>query len=243
MNKKLLSFITSAVITVSVFPFTVNAADTDPTTGSASQIMTKEEFMDLVISDDSDFSDGGYIYSSTLKFDAVENQSGEYDLIVYGIDPRDVSSGSYHGSEMKENWKDYTAAMPAMFFCGVTYSINAQKDKSAAYTEMFDVIYYIDNTIPGVMTASSGRTIVDASINQPIDIARYIYPVITSGDVDNDGLITASDATLVLQAYSYASTGASMNLNSTLFDYNRDGSINSADATDILEEYAERSTQ
>ena len=93
------------------------------------------------------------------------------------------------------------------------------------------------------MPTSSGRTIVDASVNQSLDIAKYIYPVITSGDIDNDGMITASDATLVLQAYSYASTGANMNLNTTLFDYNKDGSINASDATDILEEYAARSTE
>lgn len=235
MNKKLLSFITSAVITASALPFTVSAAE------NTAPKLTKEEFLDLVISEDSDFSDGGYIYSDVLKFDAVDNQYGGYDLIVYGIDPKNVYYGAYHGNEKHENWKDYTVAMPAMFFCGVGYSVIADKEKSAACTEGFDVYYFINNTIPGVMPTS--KTIVDASINQSLDIAKYIYPVITSGDIDNDGMITASDATLVLQAYSYASTGANMNLNTTLFDYNKDGSINASDATDILEEYAARSTR
>lgn len=237
MNKKLLSFITSAVITASALPFTVSAAE------NTAPKLTKEEFLDLVISEDSDFSDGGYIYSDVLKFDAVDNQYGGYDLIVYGIDPKNVYSGSYHGNEMKANSKDYLIALPGMFYRGVTYMVSANKDKSAAYTEGFAVHYYINNTIPGVMPTSSGRTIVDASADQSLDIAKYIYPVITSGDIDNDGMITASDATLVLQAYSYASTGANMNLNTTLFDYNKDGSINASDATDILEEYAARSTR
>ena len=235
MNKKLLSFITSAVITASALPFTVSAAE------NTAPKLTKEEFLDLVISEDSDFSDGGYIYSDVLKFDAVDNQYGGYDLIVYGIDPKNVYSGSYYGNEMGQNWKDYTVAMPAMFYCGVGYYVIADKEKSAAYTEGFDVYYFMNNTIPGVMPTS--KTIVDASADQFLDIAKYIYPVITSGDIDNDSMITASDATLVLQAYSYASTGANMNLNTTLFDYNKDGSINASDATDILEEYAARSTR
>lgn len=235
MNKKLLSFITSAVITASALPFTVSAEE------NTAPKLTKEEFLDLVISEDSDFSDGGYIYSDVLKFDAVDNQYGGYDLIVYGIDPKNVYYGAYHGNEKHENWKDYTVAMPAMFFCGVGYYVIADKEKSAAYTEGFDVYYFMNNTIPGVMPTS--KTIVDASADQFLDIAKYIYPVITSGDIDNDGMITASDATLVLQAYSYASTGANMKLNTTLFDYNKDGSINASDATDILEEYAARSTE
>ncbi len=235
MNKKLLSFITSAVITASALPFTVSAEE------NTAPKLTKEEFLDLVISEDSDCSDGGYIYSDVLKFDAVDNQYGGYDLIVYGIDPKNVYSGTYHGNEMRQNWKDYTVAMPAMFYCGVGYYVIADKEKSAAYTEGFDVYYFMNDTIPGVMPTS--KTIVDASADQHLDIAKYIYPVITSGDIDNDGMITASDATLVLQAYSYASTGANMKLNTTLFDYNKDGSINASDATDILEEYAARSTE
>lgn len=239
MNKKLLSFITSAVITASALPFTVSAEE------NTAPKLTKEEFLDLVISEDSDFSDGGFIYSDVLKFDAVDNQYGGYDLIVYGIDPKDVYSGSYHGSDYRTNGQDYSGVEPAMFFCGVTHMIAGRKDQSPAYKERFVVRFFVDNTIPGITggNVSFNNTIVDASVNSDIDIAKYIYPVITSGDIDNDGMITASDATLVLQAYSYASTGANMNLNTTLFDYNKDGSINASDATDILEEYAARSTE
>ena len=57
-----------------------------------------------------------------------------------------------------------------------------------------------------------------------------------------DGSITASDASNVLLAYAYSSTGKKLTLNMTQFDYNNDGIINSADSSVILEKYAELST-
>ena len=54
--------------------------------------------------------------------------------------------------------------------------------------------------------------------------------------------ISASDASLVLSAYAYSSTGKKLTLNMTQFDYNNDSIIDSSDASAILEKYAELST-
>ena len=65
---------------------------------------------------------------------------------------------------------------------------------------------------------------------------------VQKGDVNCDGTIDASDASLVLQAYSSLSTGGTTYLNCNLADWDNNGSVDSSDASSILQKYAELST-
>ena len=62
------------------------------------------------------------------------------------------------------------------------------------------------------------------------------------GDVNCDGTIDASDASLVLQAYSTLSTGGTTDINIELADFNDDNIVDASDASLILRKYAELST-
>ena len=65
------------------------------------------------------------------------------------------------------------------------------------------------------------------------------------GDVDENGVIDASDATLTLQTYSEYSTNAPISINANQLkaaDTNTDGKIDSSDATNILSYYSFLST-
>jgi len=66
------------------------------------------------------------------------------------------------------------------------------------------------------------------------------------GDVDLDGVVDSSDASLVLRHYSQTLTGGGGTLKKAIFDYsdfNGDGVIDASDASGILKLYAERSTK
>ncbi len=66
------------------------------------------------------------------------------------------------------------------------------------------------------------------------------------GDIDLDGIVDASDASLVLIHYSQTLTGGGGTLKKAIFDYsdfNGDGVIDASDASGILKLYAERSTK
>ncbi len=65
------------------------------------------------------------------------------------------------------------------------------------------------------------------------------------GDINNDGLIDASDASAVLTAYSLTSTGADSGLNDDEFyagDANSDGAVDASDASLILAYYSYMAT-
>ncbi|MDE6783997.1 MAG: hypothetical protein K2J26_01270, partial [Ruminococcus sp.] len=65
---------------------------------------------------------------------------------------------------------------------------------------------------------------------------------VQKGDVNCDGMIDASDASFVLQAYSSLSTGGTTYLSHSLADWDNNGMIDASDASFILEKYAELST-
>lgn len=65
---------------------------------------------------------------------------------------------------------------------------------------------------------------------------------VQKGDVDCDGIINASDASFVLQAYSALSTGGTTYISEKLADWNNDENVDASDASSILRKYAELST-
>lgn len=69
--------------------------------------------------------------------------------------------------------------------------------------------------------------------------------IVTLGDVDRDGMVDSSDASLVLADYALSQTGGKSSFSSiqkTAADINLDGTIDSSDATVILAVYAASST-
>lgn len=202
--------------------------------------MTKEQFLDMVVSDDADFSDGGFIYRGDLKFDALPDGDG-FDLIVYGIKKEDYRQNvGVSDGVLAFNTTDYTVSSAPAFYSGCVYSVTPEASEDTALEYGFSVVFYVENVLPGF--PEPAKNIIDASLYKTHEIASYIYPEITKGDVNNDGKIDASDASLVLVAYSYFSTGRTPALNYELFDWNDDGRIDSSDASCILVKYAELST-
>lgn len=212
-----------------------------PQTESLGSDLTKEAFLSLVVSDDEDFSDGGFVYGKDLKYDAFLDEDGCYQLIIYGVKEEDYRPAEKISEQvMKLNTKGYL--LPPIdigFWTGYKFDISPNAGGSPAYSGRFSYLVYAENVMPGIVQASS---IVKASVDMPYDIAQYIFPTITPGDLDNDGLVTAADASLILEAYSYLSTGTQLTLNMTMCDINGDGQTDSADASDILVKYAEAST-
>lgn len=69
-----------------------------------------------------------------------------------------------------------------------------------------------------------------------------VYEPVKKGDVNNDGNIDASDASIILDTYSKISIGESTFIYTYAGDYNNDGIINANDATAVLKGYSEVST-
>lgn len=200
--------------------------------------LTKEQFLDKVISDKEDFSDSGFIYRGNLKFDALPNGDG-FDLIVYGIKKEDYKPiGNLSESVLAFDTKNYKVSTTPSFYSGCVFSV--APDESTGLKNDFSVIFYVENVLPGF--PEPAVNIIEASLYKKSEIASYIYPEITKGDVDGNGKIDASDASMILVAYSYFSTGKTPALNYEQFDYNGDGKIDASDASDVLVKYAELST-
>lgn len=213
-----------------------NAVTEPATTGN----LTKEQFLDIVVSDKADFSDGGFIYRGGLKYDAIPNGDG-FDLVVYGIKEEDYRKNvGVSDGVLKMNTTDYTASSSPAFFSGCVYLVTPAESSDIGLDNGFSVVFYVDNVLPGFPEPAAN--IIDASLYKTQEIASYIYPKITKGDIDNNGKVDASDASLILVAYSYLSTGKNPALNFELFDWNDDGRIDSSDASDVLVKYAELST-
>ncbi len=62
------------------------------------------------------------------------------------------------------------------------------------------------------------------------------------GDVNQDGIINASDSSEILSIYSALSSGQQANFNSDIYDFNGDGKVNSSDASEVISFYAEISS-
>ena len=110
-----------------------------------------------------------------------------------------------------------------------TGSVNSQEKNAVIETdnnvlisiENQEIIYYIDK---------NGDDVYD--------------DIVEKGDVNCDGFINASDASLVLAKYASDSANSSeyIGVGNNLGDYNGDGVINASDASDVLAYYADISS-
>lgn len=128
---------------------------------------------------------------------------------------------------------------------GKTIDTITFKDVAAgkSATQKIDLSKYSGITAGGITVRDSdmaaGQVLYNAMEN--VDAAGDY----TLGDVNNDGYINSSDATMVLQEYSALSTGNKSTLTDIqkkAADVNHDGQIDATDATSILMFYAALST-
>ncbi len=200
---------------------------------------TAEEFLDILISEDENFSDGGLIYTDKYKVDLKYYSPASDDvatLVVYGFE--DASQMRY--DPPAQNFKDYNwICNPTEFHSGFRYYVYGETGILKGKTII--VMYFANNSVRNSSQTELG--LIKGSKYYGFDVAPYIYPEIIAGDTDGDGMVTANDASEVLSAYSMLSTGEELILNSTIFDYNNDGAVNADDATEILEYYSIASTK
>lgn len=232
--KKIISFLTAGIMSMGMCSLHAYA-ETD--------YYTAEEFLDALISEDENFSDGGMIYSDKYKFDlSYYSPVSERDiatLIVYGFEDADKMRYSLPVTNSEDfNWMcNHTE-----FHSGFRYYVSAKEDTAFMKKGQTVIVYYFANN--SVRDSSQTELgLAKGSKYYGFDVAPYIYSEIIAGDADGDKMVTANDASEVLSAYSMLSTGKELILNSTIFDYNNDGIVNANDATKILEYYSFASTQ
>ncbi|MDE6775556.1 MAG: hypothetical protein K2J37_04570 [Ruminococcus sp.] len=235
--KKIISLLTTGIICMGMCSLPAYAEETSGNLLSVDS--TPEEILNAVISEDEEFSDGGLIYTDKYKLDVITNSSDKYyiaTLVIYGFE--DASQMRY--DPPAQNFKDYTwICNPTEFHSGFRYWVSGRTENAKLKTDI-KVLYFANNSVRDSSQRELG--LIEGSRYYGFDVAPYIYPKIIAGDTDGDGMITASDASAVLEAYSMLSTGKDLILNSTIFDYNSDGLVDANDASDILAKYAELST-
>ena len=108
--------------------------------------------------------------------------------------------------------------------------------------------YYLSEQIPlrygkntisiRINTESSAPEKINLTVN--VGDSEFLY-----GDVNNDGVINASDSSDILAEYASMSSGESGNFDERQkksADFNDDGIINASDASEVLKYYAEKSS-
>lgn len=233
--KKIISLLITSIMCIGICSFPAYAEENNETL-----TYTAEEFLDALISEDENFSDGGLIYTDKYKVD-LKYYSPDSDnvatLIVYGFET--TNDMKYNNPPVK-NYTDFTWSYnPTEFHSGFRYY--AYGETGILKGKTIRVMYFANNSVRDSSQTELG--LIKGSKYYGFDVAPYIYPEIIAGDTDGDGMITANDASEVLSAYSMLSTGEELILNSTIFDYNNDGAVNADDATEILECYALAATQ
>lgn len=125
------------------------------------------------------------------------------------------------------------------------------------YFESADDSFFVD-VVTGVRFVSGSKDMGNIFVSEKTEV-RYdengisgffidkdkdgkFEHMVETGDVNCDGTIDASDASLILQAYSALSTEQTTYLNQSLADYDDNGMIDSSDASFVLQKYAELST-
>ena len=231
--KKLLLIMISFVMYIGICSFSAYAKENDVKRSYSNE----KEFLDLFVFNDVEFSDGGFIYAEKYKISAELNAGTDYKhdyLVIYDL--KDIS-------EIEEiinttiNNTDFKLASYPENYSGKDYSLSCSNIESDNY---INIVFFVNDILTEWL--KNDINIIKAWDIYGFDVAPYVYTTLTTGDINNDNMINASDASLVLAGYSLLSTGKQIELNSTLFDYNNDGFIDARDASEILAKYAELST-
>lgn len=233
--KKIISLLTASVMLMGIYSLPAYAESEYPTKETVT-VNTFDELRDHFISSDAELSDGKVFYPDDYKIDFIEGKES-VTIIVYGLesvsDISDIKSEAKINGNNLSSIPEYHSGMDAGY--SNDYYVFRYNDISR-----FTVLFFVNNTLTDWL--QNDISPLEAASRYNFDVIPYVYPELISGDADCDGMITASDASTVLSAYSTLSTGKELILNSTIFDYNNDGIVNAGDASDILTRYSEIST-
>lgn len=207
---------------------------------------TAEELKSLLVSPDGSFSGSealdGTKYSADAKLKTGYNGNTDL-LIVYGLDSTDQIGEAL--DEMSDN--GYMWAGDPENYCGCTKSITSQDmaKRIDSGGNILHIMFFVKDQMPGFISKYDlfdEYDLVEATKAYGFDPSPYIFDEIIPGDTDGDKNVTANDASVTLAGYSELMTGADLQLNSTIFDYNEDGVIDAADGSEMLVTYADNMT-
>ena len=236
MNRSL-SFIAAAAIAVSLLTVISASAKEIKASPQCSSVISSDVNGRITINTPENAS-----AEVTITFDSPEGKGLPY--YTEDVAPNSSVSFDIEGRENTEN--DYRR-----YSLYVILTLDASESEPFINEFTIPDAYYHEGSFTHVIyNFSADDAITDAPWDKTTNkdgsenILMHIAGIIT-GDVDNDGKISASDATAVLQEYSSLSTGESGSFTKAQFkagDVNNDGAINASDASSILAYYAALST-
>lgn len=234
--KKTLALLLSITLTFCSLPMAASAAET----GSPKlDNETLTEKLASLIAVSTDFQDDQMVYVGDYKLDMQETING-VELIIYDIPITDIAqTGCFEIGKVKLNYEKYMFAgidAPVHPELYSDYELSVGKYDGAP----LKIRYFIKDQLPVSWgDVSKTRSLLDVNAGRSYDIAQYIYDNITPGDIDNDGDLSVSDASTILEAYARNAVGENIPLNMTMFDYDENGEVDISDATCVLTRYAE----
>lgn len=148
---------------------------------TGSNFSTPQELINILVSEDENFSGSGFIYAPYLKYDALIADSEHAYLIVYGPSAPDYEKSIHddlfvnvgwdtffpHGMEKHINTKDYETSMTGDCFSGASISITPRDTAALRLGEncKVNVVFFIQGmpigNIPSVWDGSESWTVED----------------------------------------------------------------------------------
>jgi hypothetical protein len=195
-----------------------------------------EDFAPLVATS-TDFQGDQMIYADDYKVDMQETTNG-VELIIYDIPLTDITTGKFEAGKVRINTDKYTFAgidAPTSAVLYSDYSLSAGMYNGKSVT----IRYFVKDQLPVMWgDISKTKSILNVNAERGYDIAQYIYDNITPGDIDNDGILSISDCSTILEAYARNAVCEKIPLNMNMFDYDGNGEVDISDASDVLIQYA-----
>lgn len=201
-----------------------------------------------------------------LKKDNPDSQT-VYDIII--ALKNKYPTGTSWGDDKSYAWKGgiyskgYGCVAFAFMLSDAAFgNLPARSIKTYNPSDVYtgDIIYYKGHSIVVLERRENGFIVAEGNVNDSVIWGRLItddeiranfgehitrYPVLDLGDVNADGKIDSTDASLVLADFALVQTGKSSQITANrkkAADVNKDSKVDSSDASKILEYYAMLST-
>lgn len=184
--------------------------------------------------------------------------NNDYETMIYSNPDKNTMAMTctYSSSNDSTPLKPYgeaTDSYPLTYFSAVIdkdtpagdYTIEFRTEPKSEYPDIINVNLRTENGPRVVYPDSSNLQNLTISIKDKPGTTLPDDDFYELGDVDQNGTIDASDATLTLQTYSEYSTNQPVSISSAQLkaaDTNQDGKIDSSDGTNILSYYSFLST-
>ena len=214
---------------------------------------TGENLPAIFVSDDMEFADEGYIQftmkstsPSTDRFGIYLGYTDANNGLFIGYDNSGWFWQKYDGST--NEW--YSGTRVATPTANTETTVRIEWSNRAFTLTVGGTAVFTNESFDGLTNLGKGvaikcgsyatsNEVTDVYIKDISSSLKTVQPEVTDftyGDVDSDGGVNSTDATLVLQKY--AGILASADFNENAADVNSDNQINSTDATLILQYYA-----